>query len=337
MLQLQRSSVVFLVFAILVGCGPGAEEPSGNSTANSNTTGANNTVPNQTSMDANATTPRGEDYRGDGWLQRDELEQGLWIEEEQASLPGDCFGALGATTSTTSLAYTIWNGEDSETGGLDARGFTARPDLMTPPTPIYHASVSGLMLPTSEQAPYTRTLDLGDRGPDELIDIDVCETMRARGACHIPTDALGFAGCHGGGFMYGTETITLEEDGTLALGFNRGSECDLDNRRMGSHPRDLPLGTQTVRISPGTNLEDGQVLELTPDMIDWKSSIKASHDCSDLTGPAPLCSCHWDQVEVGADLERGWLLKQGDTLYLELKSGVRGEDNHIWGGFEIVE
>lgn len=339
MFYTRRSSIMLLTLVVFVGCGPDGEANPDTSNANSNTTDANaTTVPNQTSMGTNATTPeaRGEEYRGDGWLQREELERGLWIEETHAALPGDCFGSLGATSST-SLAYTTWDGSDAQSNGLDDRGFTARPDLATPPTPIYKASVTGLISPTSDHPPHTRELELREQGSIGIIDLDVCETMKARGMCHIPTDALSFSGCHGGGFMFGTDTITQEADGTLALSFNRGSECDLDNNRTGSHPRDLPLGTQTVRISPGVELEDGQVFELTAAMIDWKSSIKTSHSCSDILDPGPLCSCRWDQVQVATTLERGWLLKQGNKLYLEIKSGVRGEDDYVWGGFEIVQ
>lgn len=345
MTNLYRSNAVLFVLVALVGCGPGGEETPENPSANSDASLNATTAANQTSVDTNnAMTPPGEEYRGGGWLQHEGVEQGLWIEQEQAVLPDDCSGELAAVPPTVSLAYTTWNaddvresGENSAPGGLDDRGFTARPDLAEPPTPIYNVGVVGLISQTTEHMPHTRKLELRDQGLDEIIYLDVCGTMKERGACHIPTDAFSFSGCHGGGFMYSVDTIQREADGTFVLEFNRGTECDLENRRTGNHPRDLPIGTQIVRISPGTDLEDGEVLDLTAAMVDWKSSIKTRHSCSDLAGPEPLCSCSWDQVPVAAELERGWLLKQGNKLYLELKSGVRAEDDYVWGGFEIVD
>ena len=280
----------------------------------------------------------GEPYGGPSWMQVLGDREGAVTPAEDALVPAACDAELD-TSDSEGLIYATWaaeNGEDEEFADLDTNQFAARPDLVGEPTPLLAVFAEG-QLRRQAAAGYQRTLDIPDPGSlTELVSIDVCSTMRERGSCHVPTDEFAFDGCGSArgepdsGFLINPALSRLED--VWSLTFTVSAGCDEDTLDS-SHPSDIQLGRQTIDLDLG-DLADGELREVLFAELSWESSYTSARECDDLVD-VTVCRCTWSLSSGTIDIGRAWVLRQGATLYLEIRGAGDDSSLHAWGGFDI--
>lgn len=267
-----------------------------------------------------------------------------WIEEDQAILPA-CDSTLAPADGSAGLAYASPAGDPTqlvpvedpwtETEVTDIGDIAPRPGLASV-SAVFLTYADGVVAETDADPRFTRWIDLDPTAGDEAaLPLRVCDTAFVRGHCVVPGPDFPFEGCIGveGEAVEFTLTPTLAREGDdWVFEDDAGFPCNTDVLASG-HPADLPLGRQTVRVGAG-DIDDGETVEITADMLRWESSYKSDAQCVDVEDKGSVCTCTWDYRET-ITIERGTLMRAGDYVYVDLKGGGDDAEYLFWGRYPV--